>query len=228
VTQRKRLFQLAGVAAAALVVVVVLVVISTSGGKKSTATNAAAGTSLAGIPQQGFALGSSSAPVTIDEFADLQCPYCREFAVGALPDLVQKEVKTGKLRIVFHPLAIIGQDSVTAARVAVAAGQQNRLWQFVETFYANQKQENSGYVTDAFLRDIATKAGVNVTRAFAARSTPEVTGALQQAVTAANKLGVSGTPTFFITKKGGSAKPLNVDYTKSAPFIAAVEQLAGT
>jgi protein-disulfide isomerase len=216
-------------AAAALVVVVVLVVISSSGGgKKSATTGAASASGLAGIPQEGLALGSSSAPVTIDEFADLQCPYCREFAVGALPDLIQKEVKSGKLRIVFHPLAIIGPDSVTAARVAVAAGQQNRLWQFVETFYANQKQENSGYVNDAFLRDVATQSGVNVAKAFAARSTPAVTGALQEAVTAANKLGVSGTPTFFITKKGGSAKPLNVDYTKSAPFITAVEQLAGT
>src|SRR5690349_11749178 len=127
--QRNRLYQLGGVAVAAAIVVAVLIVISASGGdqKKSTSSTsaAAASSSLAGIPQQGFAIGRSDAPVTIDEFADLQCPYCREFAVGALPDLIAKEVRTGKLRIVFHPLAIIGQDSLTAARVAAAAAQQN-------------------------------------------------------------------------------------------------------
>jgi protein-disulfide isomerase len=228
--QRNRLYQLGAVAVVAVAIVVVLVVISATGGKKKTTstTSASVGTSLAGIPQQGFAIGRSNAPVTIDEFADLQCPYCREFAVGALPDLIAKEVRTGKLRIVFHPLAIIGQDSLTAARVAAAAAQQNKLWQFVEVFYDNQQEENSGYVTDSFLRKIATEAGVDVKRAFAARSTPAVTGALQQALNAANTLHVSGTPTFFITKTGGNPKQLNVDYTKAAPFISAVDRLAAT
>jgi protein-disulfide isomerase len=115
-----------------------------------------------------------------------------------------------------------------AARVAAAAAQQNKLWQFVEAFYDDQQEENSGYVTDSFLTKIANQAGVNVKRAFAARSTPAVTGALQQALNAANTLHVSGTPTFFISKTGGSPKQLNIDYTKSAPFVSAVEQLAGT
>jgi protein-disulfide isomerase len=230
VAQRKRLIQLAGVAAVAVALVVVLIAVSASGGKNKTSTTAAgtATSMFAGIPQQGFSIGRASAPVTIDEFADLQCPYCREFSVGALPGLVQKEVRTGKLRIVFHPLAILGQDSVTAARMAGAAAQQNKLWPFVETFYANQGQENSGYVTDAFLRQIATSAGVDVSKAVSASSSSTVTSALQQAVTAANTLRVTGTPTFFITKQGGSARALSVDYTKAAPFIAAVDRLAGT
>jgi protein-disulfide isomerase len=230
--QRNRLLQLGGVAVAAVVVVGVLIVISAAGGDKKKTTSgtkaAAVSSRLAGIPQQGFAIGRSDAPVTIDEFADLQCPYCREFAAGALPELIAKEVRTGTLRIVFHPLAIIGQDSLTAARVAAAAAQQNKLWQFVEAFYDNQQEENSGYVTDAFLTKIAHKSGVDVKRAFAARSTPAVTGALQQSLNAANALHVSGTPTFFISKKGGNPKQLNVDYTKAGPFISAVQQLAGT
>ncbi|MCW3064117.1 MAG: hypothetical protein JWN32_1289 [Solirubrobacterales bacterium] len=228
--QRKRLIQLGGVAAAAVALVAVLIAVSASGGKHKTTTTAAgtATSMFAGIPEQGFSVGRASAPVTIDEFADLQCPYCREFSVGALPGLVQKEVRTGKLRIVFHPLAILGQDSVTAARMAGAAAQQNKLWPFVEAFYANQGQENSGYVTDAFLRKIAASAGVDVSKAVSASSSSTVTSALQQAITAANTLHVTGTPTFFITKQGGSARALNVDYTKAAPFIAAVDRLAGT
>jgi protein-disulfide isomerase len=229
-TRRKRLLQLGGVAALAAVVVVVLIVISGSSGgaKKKQSTGATASSLLSGIPQSGFTLGRANAPVTIDEFADLQCPYCREFSLQALPTLIRTEVRSGKLRIVFHPLAILGQDSVTAARMAGAAAQQNRLWQFAETLYENQGEENSGYVTDAFLQKIAVKAGVNPTTALAARSSATVTAALQQAITTANKLHVSGTPTFFITKQGGSTRQLNVDYTKAAPFIAAVDGLAGT
>jgi protein-disulfide isomerase len=228
--QRNRLFQLAGVAALALVVVVVLVAVSGSGGgsKKKQLPGTTVTSLLSGIPQKGFALGRANAPVTIDEFADLQCPYCREFSLQALPTLIKSDVRTGKLRIVFHPLAILGQDSVTAARMAGAAAQQNRLWQFAETFYVNQGEENTGYVTDAFLQKIASDAGVNAKTALAARSSATVTAALQQAATAANTLHVSGTPTFFITKQGGTAKQLNVDYTQAAPFIAAVDRLAGT
>src|ERR1700716_4080726 len=162
-----------------------LIVVSGSGGsgKKTTGTSSAANvrTMLAGIPSQGFALGKASAPVTIDEFADLQCPYCREFSEQALPGLIRTEVATGKLRIVFHPLAILGQDSVTAARMAGAAAQQNKLWPFVENFYENQGQENSGYVTSAFLSKMATDAGVDVSKATAAAPSATVTSALQQA-----------------------------------------------
>jgi protein-disulfide isomerase len=228
--QRKRHLQLAGVAALAVVAVVVLIAVSGSGAgaNKKQLPGGTAAALLSGIPQQGFTLGRANAPVTIDEFADLQCPYCREFAVQALPTLIRGEVRSGKLRIVFHPLAILGQDSLTAARMAGAAAQQNRLWQFVETFYANQGTENSGYVTNPFLQRIGTEAGVNAKTALAARSDATITATLQQAATTANKLHVSGTPTFFITKQGGSTQQLNVDYTKAAPFIAAVNQLAGT
>jgi protein-disulfide isomerase len=86
---------------------------------------APATTLLRGIPQQGTALGSPSAPVTLIEYADLQCPYCGEWARNVFPQLVREYVSSGKLRIVYRGLAFIGPDSYTALQTAVAAGQQD-------------------------------------------------------------------------------------------------------
>src|SRR6185503_9216356 len=86
---------------------------------------------LDGVPQDGTALGSAGAPVTLVEYADLQCPYCAQWARDALPTLVEDYVRAGRLRIVFHGLAFIGPDSEKALRTAVAAGREGHLWEIV-------------------------------------------------------------------------------------------------
>ena len=96
---------------------------------------------FAGIEQQGAALGSPKAPVTLVEYADLQCPYCAQWARDALPTLVEDYVKTGKLRIVFRGLAFIGPDSDKALRTAIAAGEQNHLWDVVHGLYEPGRRE---------------------------------------------------------------------------------------
>src|SRR4051812_48673605 len=117
-----RLRLLGGVVALAAVLVVAAILISSGGGDDPapapTTTTAAGGD--AALSQQGFAVGNADTPVTLDEFADLQCPFCREFAAGALPALLQDYVAQGKLRIVFHPIAILGPDSDKAHAVAAA------------------------------------------------------------------------------------------------------------
>src|SRR3954469_18725569 len=86
----------------------------------------------AGVPQHGAALGRPSAPVTLVEYADLQCPYCGEWARTTLPVVVSDYVRTGRLRIVFRGLAFVGPDSDRALTAAVAAGRQDRLWDVVD------------------------------------------------------------------------------------------------
>src|SRR5947207_606368 len=104
-----------------------------------------------GIPQSGRVLGRSDAPVTMVEFADLQCPFCAQYAQDALPTVVSRYIRAGKLKLELRLIAIIGPDSGKARRMAAAAQRQNRLWNFAELFYRNQGEENSGYVTDPFL-----------------------------------------------------------------------------
>jgi protein-disulfide isomerase len=159
--------------------------------------------SLAGLPQRGLVLGNPDAPVTLVEYADLQCPYCAEWATRTFPVLVSDYVRTGKLRIVFHGLAFIGPDSDTALRTALAAGRENRLWDVVAGFYVRQGAEN-GWVTEDLVDDVVTEAGLDAGRLRDARDESWVTAALRDAQSAADAAGVHGTPSFQLGRTGGA------------------------
>ena len=73
---------------------------------------------LDGIPQDGIALGEPDAPVTLVEYADLQCPFCAEWALQTFPELVADYVRDGRLRIEFRGLTFIGPESEDALRAA--------------------------------------------------------------------------------------------------------------
>ena len=159
--------------------------------------------SLAGIPQRGIVLGSPDAPVTLVEYADLQCPYCAEWAMRTFPVLVTDYVRAGKLRIVFHGLAFIGPDSDTALRTALAAGRENRLWDVVEGFYVRQGAEN-GWITDELVDDVVAEAGLDARRLRDARDESWVTAERRRAQSAADAAGVQGTPSFQLGRTGGA------------------------
>jgi protein-disulfide isomerase len=211
--RRRRFTRLGAVLAVAAVVVVVLVAVSSSGGGggKTAASSSAASSSaslagvrassdlLAGIPQDGISLGSAKAPVRVLEFADLQCPFCRQATLDVLPNVIRDYVRPGKVRMEFHALAFIGPDSVRAARVAEAAGQQDKLWNVTELAYHNQGKENSGWATDATLKRITGAVpGLDTNQVFAARNGAKVTSALTAASTLANASKVNETPTFLV------------------------------
>jgi protein-disulfide isomerase len=221
--RNRRVLQLGAALAAAAVIVVVAIVISSSGSDKKGGSSKgdAAGTSqsaqlLKGIPQTGTTLGSPEAPVTLTEFADLQCPFCRDYTISQFPSIVGKYVRTGKLKMVFKNYAFIGPDSLTAARAAEAAGNQNKLWNFIEVFYNNQGTENTDYVTDAFLTKIAKGAGVDPTKMLADRQDPKIDTAIAKAQQDAQKAGVNSTPTFLVQKAGQPAKKVAAAQVEAA------------
>jgi protein-disulfide isomerase len=221
--QRKtRLLYLGGALVAAAVIVVVAIAISSGGSSKGGSSSGdaigakQAAQLLNGIPQQGVTLGNPKAPVTLTEFADLQCPFCRDYTVNTFPSIVTKYVKTGKVKMVFQNYAFIGPDSLTAARAAEAAGKQNKLWNFIDVFYNNQGQENTNYVTDKFLTKIATGAGVDPKKMLADRQDPKVDQAIALAQQAAQQAGVNSTPTFLLKKGAGPAQKLSADQVQAA------------
>ncbi len=164
---------------------------------------------LEGIPQHDNALGRPAAPVTLIEYADLQCPYCANFAVNDLPLLVRTYVRTGRMRIVFRGLAFIGPDSETALRTALAAGSQGRFWHVVELLYENQGVENSGWVTDDLLRRVGTAVpALSVERMLGGRYDASIDQARSAALAAAQQDGVNGTPFFSVGRTGGAVRPL--------------------
>jgi protein-disulfide isomerase len=161
-------------------------------------------------------LGDPKAPITVTEFVDLQCPICAETSRTILPSIITDHVKTGQVKLRARTLSFIGPDSVTAARVAAGAEKQGKLWPFVEAFYAAQKTENSGYVTDAFLRSVAKAAGVDASAALAYAAQAQSQAPLGAANAAASRYGVTGTPTFLIQRPGEKPQTVGADRIEAA------------
>jgi len=164
---------------------------------------------LRGIPQRGNVLGDPKAPVTLHEYADFQCPFCARFALETLPVLVQEYVRTGKAKIAFHGVAILGPDSLPPLQAAYAAAEQNRLWHYTELVYHNQGQENSGWVNDDLLRSLGESVpGLAVGKMMDARSSAAVETAVGDAQEAWVADGLQYTPTLVAVARDGGRKVL--------------------
>ena len=212
------------IAGLALLPVLAAVAVSQAGSKTADPPDAGAESGevaslFAGIPQDGISLGDPDAPVVLAEFADPQCPFCAEYARGVMPELVERYVRSGELRLELNLLAFIGPDSERAARLALAAGLQDRLWEFTELFYRSQGAENSGYATDEFLRDLAEATpGLDVERAFRQRDSRRVHALLADARARAQRLAVNSTPSFFVSHHGGREQPFPVAALEPGAF----------
>jgi protein-disulfide isomerase len=184
---------------------------------------------LADIAQSATALGEPAAPVTLEYFGDLQCPYCRDFSLDVLPAIIRRWVQTGKLRIESRALqaATRDPDVFVAQRVAaLAAGVQDKMWYFVETFYAEQGEENSGYVTETFLEGLARQIPhLDVPRWVTDRKDPELDKQIATDTEAAANAGLTGTPSFLLGAGEGAMRPFCP--TDQSSFDAAIEGLAG-
>jgi protein-disulfide isomerase len=206
--RKRRLMLLGGVLVAAIAIVAVVVVISQSGTDEPVSAEEGtqqANTLFAGIPQDGNVLGDPDAPVTIEEYIDLQCPFCQRFSQDGLPQLIEEYVKTGQAKLRLQTLTFIGADSERGARVAWAAADQDKMWQFVENFFANQGQENSGYATEEFLEKVASGVeGLDAQKALDGRDSTQVTSSIQASQQAATKANVDSTPSFLVGPSDGT------------------------
>jgi protein-disulfide isomerase len=229
--RRRRRLQVGAVVAAAAAVVAVLVLVSQ---RAKDAPNASGGAAVAGVsdaramlrgvPQKGTRLGDPKAALVLTEFADLQCPFCRDYTLDVLPQIIERYVRNGKLRLELRLRTFLGPDSGVAARAAQAAATRNRMWNFVDLFYRNQGQENTGYVTDAFLSKIAIGARLPPSLVIAENTTsPALTRRLQQAEAQAQAAGQTSTPAFVIGPKAGAGKPLVAASSDVDAFTAAID-----
>jgi protein-disulfide isomerase len=213
-----RVLLAAGGAIAAIAAAVVLAVVLTRGGSSnngpttSTLPGAADVTSLlSGIPQHGNVLGKPSAPVTMIEYIDLQCPFCQQFETSAMPTIVRRYVRTGKLKVEARPIAFIGPDSKRGRDAALAAGLQGKLFDFAQLLYVNQGEENTGWLDDAMVKSAATSIpGLNVTRLLDDRSSSAVSDDEHAFDADATADAVHATPTILVGRTGSKPKVVNL------------------
>jgi protein-disulfide isomerase len=216
----RRHTQLLGLAAlATLTVALAVVAVGPQADDERAPTGAAKTTPLLrGIPQNGIALGDPKARVTMVEFADLQCPFCREYHEQVLPALVKRYVRTGKVRLELRLLRFIGPDSDRLARTAAGAAAKDRMWEVVGLAYARQGAENSGYADDEFLDDLVADAGL---------------GAVDMGLPAED-LGVAGedharaaqidsTPSFLVGPTGGELERFQPGSLSPDAFVGRLE-----
>ncbi len=217
---------LALIVAVAILVAALMVVLSQLGGAGgSSASSGDVGKLYSGIPQNGTSLGESSAPVTVYLYEDFQCPVCGQFSRETFPEMVDRSVRAGEVKVISEPLIFIGSDSVPAARAALAAGEQDRYWPYAQRLFENQGQENSGYVTDDFLTDQARNTpGLDVEEWSSDLKGSSVTQQLQAAQAKAQSAGVDATPTLIFSGPGGQTKLVGMqDYDQVSQAIVQVD-----
>jgi protein-disulfide isomerase len=178
---------------------------------------------LDGIPQRGNALGNPNAPVTLVEYADLQCPYCAQWATTAFPALVSDYVRTGKVRLVFRGMAFIGPDSERALRTVLAAGERNRMWHVLDLLYVNQGAENSGWADDDLLRSLtAAVPGLDAEAVLAGRYSAAVESTLGDHQRLAAESAIDSTPAFELGRTGSTLerfRPATLDVEAMRPAL---------
>jgi protein-disulfide isomerase len=233
---KKKLYLVTLASAAAIAGSLVAVGVLQSGGSKPEVAKAkVAAPSLsgvsearslfAGIPQSGAVLGAPNAPVTLVEYADPQCPYCAQWALGALPAIVKEYVRTGRVRIELRPLAFVGPESKAGVTALLALGVRGRLWEATHLLYANQGPENSGWINDNLVGAVVTKLGLGWPQFEFDRYSQKVTRAMVRAKQSAIADRINGTPSFLAGRTGGPLQAVEITSLDAAAIRTALDEL---
>lgn len=247
---------LGGVLVAAAAIVAVLIAISAGGTPKAPGSHtpaarqdaAAVTTLLSGIPQSGSTLGKPSAKITVTEYGDLECSVCDEFALpsskstsagvagsGYEEQLISQYVRTGKVKLVYKSLETASSSNpdpnafLKQQTAALAAGLQNKGWNYITVFYYEQGPEGTGYVTPTYLDGLAKQVpGL----AYSAWQSNLGNSTLEAQVATENNQGTSvdggsaSTPTIVVSGPLGQAKPIVGLPTSFGELTSAIQSVS--
>jgi len=143
-----------------------------------------------------YSLGRPDAPVTLVEFGDYQCPFCKQFHTTAYSDLKKNYIDTGKVRFVsrdlpleFHPFAL------RAAEAARCAGDQGKYWEMRDALYASAPSPN-----DDAIKSAVEALSLNIAAFQSCLASEKFKTDVQKDANEAAALQISGTPTFVLAK----------------------------
>jgi len=165
--------------------------------------------------------------VTMTYFGDYECPVCQAFTLqGGFPQLVANEVRQGKVKVEYKSFCTATCNGPnpnvfpTQQVAGLAAGKQNKFWQYTELFYRQQGQEDTGYVNENYLTSLARQViGLNLATWQSDRNDSALTDQVNSDQTDAKNIGVSGTPTLIFKGPKGQAAP-----SASVPTYAQLQQ----
>jgi protein-disulfide isomerase len=158
--------------------------------------------------------GTNEAAVTIEEFADFQCPPCRRLH----PELKQIEAEYGsRLRVIFRHLPLtIHEHAVEAAHAAEAAGLQNRFWEMHDLLFERQRQWSEAADVRPLFNDYARELGLDVERFKKEMGGAEAAARVVLDQNRAQSVGISGTPTLFLNGREIAAEDMSPEGLRAA------------
>jgi protein-disulfide isomerase len=165
----------------------------------------------------GPTLGAADAPVTLVEYTDFQCPFCRRHHDGTFAEIRKKYVETGKVRYVVRDLPLSFHEHAQPAAIAArCAGEQGRFWDARDALFAAQPQ-----LSDARIRTTVLGLGLDAAKYDACVKNPATLAAVRADADEAAAAGVSGTPGFVIGRaSNGSVEGTVVSGAQPFPAFA--------
>jgi protein-disulfide isomerase len=145
------------------------------------------------IPTDGYpSLGPADAPITLVEFADFQCPYCRQWEQQTYQPLLQ--AYPGKIRIVYRdfPLTSIHPNAMPAAEAGQCANEQGKFWAYHDKLFGGED------LSDDIYKQYAQEVGLDMTKFNDCVTTHKYAKQIQADSDFATNLGINSTPTFFV------------------------------
>ncbi|MFZ5854671.1 MAG: DsbA family protein [Chloroflexota bacterium] len=204
----RRLGQLAAAAVGALLMLTGLIVLGVvgtpAGARLSAASPSAPPSPAATFATDGATVGVAGAPVTIEVWADFQCPYCGLFSHGIEPTILREYAATGAAQVRFRDFAFLGPESVDAAVGARCAGREGKFWLYHDLLYASQRGENQGAFRRDTLLALAEFAGLAKEAFTACLDDPAVAREVAAETAAGRELGIESTPTLRIVGPGAT------------------------
>lgn len=141
-------------------------------------------------------IGYDNASITITEFSDFECPFCARYNREVFPIINEEYIKTGKVKYIFRnfPLSI-HKNSKEAAEASECANEQGKFWEYHEILFERQSEWGNNLKK---LNNYASDLGLDIEKFNACLASKKYRWEVKQDFADGLKLGVSGTPTFFI------------------------------
>jgi len=152
-------------------------------------------------------LGDASSPVTIVEFGDYQCPFCKRWNENTKPAIEKNLIETGKVSLIYVDFPIIGPDSMTIHVGSYCAAEQGLYWEYHNFVYANQGHENDGWARSKNLKLLVSGIdGLNTDSFNECLDSKKYEQRINDNKKIASDAGARSTPTFIIISQDGSAE----------------------
>ena len=150
-------------------------------------------------------LGDINAPLTLVEFGDYQCTFCKKFFHETEESILVNYIETGKVKMLFKDFIVVNEDSINAASAAHCANDQKMFWQYHSTLYNNWDGEGTGWASSEQLHQFASTLGLDMNKFSECMSQSKWKDLVLSSHADGRALGVDATPTFFIIDENNEA-----------------------